>query len=335
MLKPRLKNRKNKALLLLALCFLSACGPDKEAELPALCRLETYAFDGARDLASRIGPAPDNILNYYRQSDGRADYAAYAPSGPEKALALEYLRLLPPVYEKVFRERCIGIYFMSGFMGNGATSWVIGAGDQVYFYIVLNPASLKAGLSATLTERERSCFIPVPGWEISVDAGKKYRGLLYALFHEGTHGLDYAAGITPYTDEGMPAKYFPPVPVAGKFFYSAWDSYSRPNRAFDFPGRDRITFYGLGGGPKLRADEAPALYAGLAGTGFASLYGARSWAEDLAELETFGLITGKLGQPYVITLRSPSRKYIFRPMDGQAGVRAKEALAFLDEVRSE
>ena len=93
-----------------------------------------------------------------------------------------------------------------------------------------------------------------------------------------------------------------------------------------------IRIYGFGGGPKLRTDEAPAVYAGLAGAGFVSLYGARSWAEDLAELETFAVITGKLGQPYVIRVKSPSKNYIFKPMSGQAGVRAKEALAFMDEL---
>lgn len=332
MLKPRSKKKTNRALLAAALCLLAACGPGKKPELPELCRLETYAFNGASDLKSRIGPAPKNILDYFRKADDRPDYAPYAPSGPDKALVLEYLRLLPPVYELVFRERCAGIYFVSGFMGNGVTSWVIGPGDNVYFYIVLNPASLKADLSAALTERERSCFIPAPGWEISVDAGKKYRGLLYALFHEGTHGLDYAAGITPHVDEDMPARYYPAVPVSEKFFYGAWVSYSKPDSAFDFPGRDRLTFYGLGGGPKLRAEEAPAVYAGLAGTGFASLYGARSWAEDLAELETFGLLTGKLGQPYSIKLRTPSKRYVYKPLDGQAGARANEAQAFLDEL---
>ena len=330
---PSKKQKKNSALLLV--CLLAACGHGGKPALPEICRLETYAFNGASALKSRIGPAPDNILNYFRLADKRADYAAYPPSGPDKALVLAYLRLLPPVYERVFRERCVGIYFVSGFAGNGVTSWVIGPGNNVYFYIVLNPASLGADLSATLTERERSCFIPAPGWDVTVNAGKKYRGLLYALFHEGTHGLDYAAGITPYVDDGMPAQYFPLVPASEKFFYRSWEAYSRPESASDFPGRDRISFYGLGGGPKLRADEARALYSGLGGTGFASLYGARSWAEDLAELETFGLITGKLSQPYIITLKTPAKKYIFRPMSGQAGARAKEALGFLETLWSE
>ena len=318
------------ALVLLA--ALAGCAPAKKEELPTLSRLETYAFSAASPLADRIAPVPPKLLEYFAQTDNRPDYAAYTPSARDRELVMAYLRLLPPAYERIFKQRCVGVYFVSNLLGNGVTSWVIGPGGDVYFYIILNPAALTAGLSETLSERERSCFSPVTGWEVRVNAGRKYKGLLYALFHEGTHGLDYAAGLTPYTDDTMPARYFPASPVSGAYFFSDWASYSEPVKASDFPGRDRITFYGFGGGPKLRADEAPALYAGLERSGFVSLYGSRSWAEDLAESLTFGLLTAKLGQPYVITVKSPAETKTFRPMAGQAGKRAGEALGFLDKI---
>lgn len=325
------KNRTRfKTALLLA--ALAGCSPAPKEELPALCRLESYAFSAAAPLADRITLPPAELVESFAQVDGRTDYSAYKPSGADKKLVLEYLRLLPPAYEQTFRRKCVGLYFVSNFIGNGVTNWVIGPGGEVYFYIILNPASLKANLSETLTERERSCFLPVPGWEVRVEAGRKYRGLLYALFHEGTHGLDYAAGITPYTDDTMPARYFPASPVSKDFFSASWAAYSMPAAAADFPGRDRITFYGLGGGPRLRADEAPALYEALPRGGFVSLYGAKSWAEDLAELATFGLITGKLNQPCLVAVKSPSGTKTFRPMAGHAGKRAKEALGFLEKI---
>ena len=324
------RNLNKTALVLLA--ALAGCAPAKKTELPELSRLETYAFSAASPLVDRVAPVPAKLLEYFSQTDNRPDYAAYAPSAREKKLVMEYLRLLPPAYERIFRQKCIGVYFISDLLGNGVTSWVIGPGNEIYFYIILNPASLKAGLSETLTARERSCFTPVPGWELRVDAGRKYKGLLYALFHEGTHGLDYAAGITPFTDDTMPSRYRPETSVADIFFYADWDSYSKPVKASDFPGRDKVTFYGFGGGPKLRADEAPVLYEGLSRSGFVSLYGARSWAEDLAESLTFGLLTGKLGQPYAITVKSPAGTKTFSPMAGYAGKRAGEALGFLDKI---
>ncbi len=317
--------------LALFLAVLPGCSGKKETP-PDIPRLENYSFNAASTLESRVGLVPTSLLKFFSRADGRADYAAYGPSDKEKALVMEYLRLLPPVYEKVFTERCIGIYFVSNFLGNGITSWVIGPGGKVYFYILLNPVSFKATLSETLTARERSCFIPAAGWDVSVDAGKKYKGMLYSLFHEGTHGLDYARGITPYTDDAMPEPYRPRGAVSGNFFLKTWEGYSKPLKAADFPGRDRLIFYGFGGGPKLPIAEAPAVYKGLAGSDFVSLYGARSWAEDIAELATFNYITGRLGQPYVIELSGPPGKHSLRPMQSRAGKRSAEAAGFLEKL---
>jgi len=317
----------------LALAFAALAGcRSKEAGLENISRLEDYSFDAGSALESRVARPSDGMLAYISQADGRKDYAAYDPSAADKALVMDYLRLLPKAYEKVFKERCIGVYFVSNLQGNGFTSWVLGPGGKIYFYIILNPASLKAGLSETLTERERSCFIPEPGWSVSVDAGKKYKGLLYALFHEGTHGLDYAMELTPYTDNTMPQLYRPLVPVSGSFFRKTWEDYSKPLAASDFPGRNKLTFYGFGGGPKLPISKAPALYKSLTQGDFASLYGARSWSEDFAELITFQVLTAKLGQPYVITIAGPGGKLAFQPMRGKAGKRAAEAEEFVEKL---
>lgn len=318
------------AALGLALLF-HACGPKEAAPAPRYL-LATYGFSAASPLEARFKAPPEDVLEYFRREDGRPDYAAYLPSPAERGLVLEYLALLPPVYGEVFKARCAGIFFVKGFTGNGVTDWIIGP-DGVYFYVLLNPDAFSRDLSATLTERERSCFKPAAGWELEVEAGHKYRGLLYALAHEAAHGLDYAAGVSPYTDEGMPARYRPAKGLADGFFRETWESYSVPRPAHDFPGRDRITFYGLGGGPKLDVSEAPELYGGLGRSGFASLYGARTWAEDLAELETFRTIAHDLGQPYRITARRGASVYSLRPMDGPAAARSAALRRAVERVR--
>ena len=182
--------------VIFALLLAAGQGCARKPALPLLpfSRLEYYSFDPASPLEDRITVITAGLLENYRAWDQRPDYTAYVPTASDKALLIKYLELLPPVYERVFKARCAGIDFISGFMGNGVTNWVIGPGGKVYFHITLNPASLKAGLSETLTKRERSCFKPRAGWDVSVDAGQGYKGLLYALFHEGTHGLDFAGG---------------------------------------------------------------------------------------------------------------------------------------------
>lgn len=318
---------KKSNLLLLALAFAAGCS--SRPELPA--DLEAYSFDASASVEARLAVMPDALLAFHRHEDDMPAYTPYQPSQADKALVLEYLRLLPPVYEKVFRQRCLGIYFMNGLIGNGVTNW-IHTGEKTYFYIILNPASLSAGLSETLTQRERSCFAPREGWDVRVDAGSKYKGLLYALIHEGTHGLDYTAGVTPFTDNTMPESFRPARPAAGEFFRARWVDYSAPRPEFDFSGRDKITFYGFGGGPLLDVSAAPGLYEGMLKRGFVSLYGARSWAESLADMATFAVLTRSLGQPYSITVVSPGKRVVLRPLEGSAGELAAEALSYLERI---
>jgi hypothetical protein len=318
--------------LLVPVLLAALCGCARAPELAEMARLESYAFAPASALESRIGAVPAPVLEFFRAEDQRPDYAAYLPSPGEKQLLLDYLALLPPEYEKVFKARCVGIYFIPGFIGNGVTNWVIGPENKVYFYIILNPAAFNSDLSETLTERERSCFRPEPGWDVTVSAGRKYKGLLYALAHEAAHGLDYAVGISPYTDDTMPEHFRPKQNLARNFFGGVWQDYRLPLPAADYPGRDKITFYGLGGGPKLDISGALPLYKALYAGQFVSLYGSRTWAEDLAELETFHFITERLRQPVRVRFVSPGGRYIMRPMDGKAADRAAVLRAFMEKI---
>ncbi|MDA8132942.1 MAG: hypothetical protein M0011_15680 [Elusimicrobia bacterium] len=290
--------------------FASPPPPEK-----TLTRAEYYRFDPASPLEDRIKPMPPELFAHYRDMDKDPAYAVYAPSAEDKALVKQYLSLLPDVYQKVLRERCLGIYFISNFKGNGITSWAEDKDGKIFFHLTLNPDSLKKGLSATLTERESSCFMPREGWSVKVDAGARYKGLLYALAHEASHGVDYVKGVTPWADNEMPASLRPAsLGKTAIFFKPFWRDFYVTEKDYDFPLRDKITFYGLNGGPRIGFEDAAALYENLTRGPFASLYGSTSWAEDFAELATFHLLTTKLGQPYRIILTGPGVSRVFEPM---------------------
>lgn len=327
-MKPALKA----ALLAALLGAVPGCGP-KAPGLPALNRLESYSFNPASLLETRIKLIPAPVLEFFRAFDSRPDYAGYAPSAADRALVLEYLRLLPPAYEKTFRQRCLGVYFVPDMVGYGLADWVAGPDGTIYFQLILNAAVLRESLSETLTSRERTCFIPRAGWSLRVDAGTGYKGLLYALAHEGGHGLDYAAGLTPYTDDMMPPAYRPRRPLSGGLFLRRWADYAKPRPEFSFPGRDQVTFYGFGGGPKLDIGGAADLYRGMMAAGFVSLYASKSWAETLADTATFGVLSG-LGLPYRITVAGPGgRKEVFEPMKGPAARQAAEVMELLGKIK--
>lgn len=320
--------------LCLVLLFGAACGKKQApAELPLMAQLEIYNYHPHARLEERIGPMPAKLLELYRLIDARPDYRSYTPSPAEKALFLEYLRLMPPAVERIFRQKCVGLYFVEGFTGNGMTSWVADEQGNVYFHMTLNPAAFRQTLSETLSERERSCFITERGWKISVDAGTKYKGLAYAVFHEAAHAADYMEGISPLVDTSFPERYRPAGRPDGGLFTGAWASYSKPFPRNEFFGRGNLTFYGFDRGPKIPFLDAGGVYQGLAGSPFISLYGSKSWAEDLAELTAYGLITGKLGQPYKILISGPGGvKMVAEPMKGAAAKRAAAALALLEKL---
>lgn len=325
----------SKALTLALLLPLAAAGCSRRAQpLDVITDLRSYRFDPGSRLEDRIAPMPEEVLEAYRQADGMPGYKAYEPAAAEKALLLSYLRLMPAPVERLFREKCVGIFFIDGLKGNGITNWVGGPGPgEIYFFVALSRDSLERSLSETLTGRERSCFIPEKGFDIAVDAGRKYRGLAYALFHEAAHAVDYVAGITPFVEPGLPKDYSPSARPDGGLFTGVWQDYDRPLPKNEFPRRGEITFYGFGDGPKIPAFEAGGMHARLEKGPFISLYGAKSWAEDLAELTAFGLIAGRLGQPYRVTVSAPGAKPgVFEPMKGEAGRRAAAALALLEKL---
>lgn len=324
----------SRALALALLLPLAAAGCSKRAQyLDVVTDLKNYQFDPASRLEDRVGPMPAKVLDVYRQADGMPGYRAYEPAPAEKALLLSYLRLMPAPVERVFREKCVGIYFIDGLKGNGITNWIGGRPGEIYFFVALSRDSLKKTLSETLTERERSCFLPEKGFDVAVDAGRKYRGLAYALFHEAAHAADYVSGVTPFVEPGLPKEYSPLARPDGGLFTGVWQAYDKPFPKDDFFQRDKITFYGFGGGPKLPMTDAGGVQMLLEKSPFVSLYGAKSWAEDLAELTAFGLIAGRLGQPYRVTVSAPGgRKLEFYPMKGAASRRAAAALALLEAL---
>ncbi len=294
---------------------------------------EHFSFEISLPLSERIKPMPESLLRLYRQMDNRPDYEAYKLSAVDKSLVLEYLSFLPSIYQKVFRDNCVGIYFIEGFIGNGIASWVAGRDNKVYFHITLNPASLKDSLSKTLTERDRSCFIPAQGKNITIDAGTKYKGLAYALFHEATHAVDYVKGVTPFVERNLPKKYWPKRNIKENIFFNFWKDYDLPLKEKDYVGRTKITFYTLDNGPKLKMKEASVIYKGLARSSFISLYGSKNWAEDLAEMATFQMITAKLGQPYIVTLSGFAKEdIVYKPMSSNRGKRAAEIMKILESI---
>lgn len=236
------------------------------------------------------------------------------------------LRLLPSKYQAVLKERLIGIYFIKNWIGSGAADYVLGPEEQVYTILVINPETLKRNASDWSTYRELTCFSDEKSQELTVriECGTVYSGLTLLLLHETSHIVDYIEHRTPYVEDNMRVLKLavPETP----FSSTVWKDYYNPKEPYDFPQRPRITFYGVGGGPRLSLSDAGAIYRSLSRTPFVSLYGSRNWAEDFAEYCAWYFFTKKLHQPYRIdVVASGQVVYSYEPMD--AAQVAERALA--------
>ena len=276
----------------------------KIASTPAM-NLKSYRFDPDTPIADRIGPAPAFVLKYLGETDGRDDYKAYDPTDADVALSLEYLDLLPAWFDKMLKERLVGVYFVENLVGAAFTEFVLDKDDTVYAFIAINPATLRQGISEWMTAREKSCFSGAASGagalEVFVDCGAKYKALLYVLVHECGHVADYVYHYTPYTDLaiyelGLGVKATP-------FVGNIWAEYAKPEARADFAGRTDLTFYGRSGGPKAPLANAGGLYLALSNSPFPSLYAAQNWAEDFAECFTWYFFTDRLGQKYQVGIR--------------------------------
>jgi hypothetical protein len=275
---------------------------ERVAATPAM-NLKNYKFDPASSIADRIQPAPAFVLKHLEEMDGRDDYAAYTPTDAEKQLVLQYLDLLPAWFDAMLKERLVGIYFIDNYVGSGMTEFVLDKADKIHAFIAINPATLAQGMSEWMTAREASCFSGAAAGAagVFVDCGTAYKALLYVLAHECGHVADYVYHYTPYVEPTIEELGLG-VPKT-TFIENVWADYAKPEERADFPGRTDVTFYGLGGGPKIPVANAGDLYLKLSNSPFPSLYAAENWAEDFAECFTWYFFTTRLGQRYQLGIK--------------------------------
>ena len=325
------------AALACAAAFFSACliAPSAHDEFlslkkPPSRRLSSYAFNPASSLVSRVTPVPRFLLDDIRKLDGRDDYAAYAPSAAEMKTLTEYLALVPPRHRKVMRERLIGIYFISPFMGGGLADWVMDDAGKVYAVLVINPDVFRRSLSDWLTYREQSCFRDDgSGVKVRVDAGRRFNGLMYLLLHEAAHIVDYVENHTPFVEPVLET-------VTGRGAMDSahargvWEEYGKPLATSGFSMRGNVTFYGLSGGPKIPAAGASELYRELSASPFATLYGSQSWAEDFADTFMAYHLAKKLREPFVVSVEKEGRTlFRYSPLESP---RVKARLGYLEKL---
>jgi len=272
----------------------------------------------SKPLIERVQPVSENLLSYLKALDNMPSYANYTPSPSEMKEISNYIEMLPPLHQKIMKERMLGIYFVDTFMGGGMTDIAADEAGKEYFYIIFNPATLKSPFGKWVSQKDMTCFIPDnSGYTVEIETGTGYNGFFYILLHEVTHGIDYVENITPYADDFQwkMMVFFSKMPKQmTPFVTGIWDGLKLPLPDNDYQMRKQVSVYGWGG-PNIKLAKAEKLYRNFSASPFVTLYGSTSWAEDLAEFATYYHITQVLGKPYVITVKSNGNPvFVYEPM---------------------
>jgi hypothetical protein len=306
----RIKRRQMLAWLaaftiLLALA-LAGCGKWQSADAAAIDAkkklLGQLRANLGMPLSQRIQAIPLNLLESTRAHDrsigidNASAYAARTPSEAERALVMQYIDLLPPAVQRIFRAKLLAIYLVDGFAGAGLTDWVIDGDGESYYYLIFNSALLEQPLDAWLSYKDNSVFDDASMHPaIRVRSQTPYKALLYGLLHEGAHVADYELGLTPYV-EPLHRKLSKRLPHANAFSGAVWAEHGRPLGQFDFPHRADMNVYRIFTRKALvPRSELPAMYERLRASPFVSFYSASTWNEHLADFLTYHHIEHKLG----------------------------------------
>ena len=287
------------ALLILLSCPFSA----RAAEPPDSKVLKSYDFDDSIPLP-RLRPMPPWMLQKWMDLD-EMPYEAYTPTSREAKILDAAFAVLPAPMKKVLSERVIAVYLVKGLKGNGITEWVMDSSSRTYAYMILNPAGFGQTLSELMTERDLTLFRGPA--DLKVEAGD-LPGIYYTVAHESTHAFDFVRDVTPYTEPAIYEARHPGSKAAAH--WDVWSEYAKPRPEADYPLRTKLRFYGFGAA-ELDASQEAELCSQWAGTPFASFYGSRSWAEDLAELFVLRHLTQDLHQP----LRRSCGGKVYSPWD--------------------
>lgn len=267
--------------------------------VPLVRSIRSFPFDPDTPLESRIQAPTPEIVEIFERSRQAAP-PNHILTDDERRKVSAAFEALPPVHRQILRKHLRAMMFVDGLTGSAITT-TINLGDaNPLFDIAIQATVLHQTASEWLTEKERTVFSVVNSpLSVSIEAGQR-DAITYLLLHEATHAVDLDLHLADF-------------PRPTPFTEQVWAEQSVPVPAYRDPLREQARFYTSS--PALSIDKAQAVYEALRRTPFASLYGARNRADDLAEYVAIYHWTQMLDQPYRIVIRSEGKSvFVYEPM---------------------
>ena len=260
--------------------------------------------DATSPLASRVGETDPSVLKMFADA-GMPTPKAHVLTDTERESLARAFTTLPPVHQRVLRERLRRISFLDGMPNTALTSIVDPDAAVPVYDLTIRAGVLRESVSEFLTSKERTCFdFAGSARTVVVEAGT-LEAIVYVLLHEATHMVDSALGLTPV--EGGRAASAPPLTTG------VWTNRLTIASPYADPLLAGLAY--RRGGRAVPVAEAHKVYGALQRTPFASLYGSSNWHDDVAELAAWHHLTSRMGQPYRIVVREGGQDVlVYEPM---------------------
>lgn len=272
---------------------------------------QKYGLDPSNPLTARVTQTPEDVLKKFR--DAGMSPTEHVLTDAERKKIDSAFTLLPPLHQRVLKERLKSISFLDNMPNTALTSSLNYAEKYNLYHITFRAGILNETVSQWLTWKENTCFDTAHSpLHIHVNGGQ-LNALVYVLLHETTHVVDGSLGIAGKREGKLLDTSNAPDFAAG-----IWEEKSL--NVLLPPLRDtlllQITYRT---GKRLPIDSAIALYHALQQKPFVSLYGSCARSEDLAEYVTVYNLTHMLKQPFTIVVTKDKKK-IFEYAPMQSGI---------------
>lgn len=286
-----------------SIVLILAAAPAAHAQMPT--PKTSVHIDPASPLDSRVGETDPSVLKMFADA-GMPAVIAHVLTEAERNSLSRAFTALPPVHQRVLRERLRRISFLDGMPNTALTSTVDPDAATPVYDLTIRAGVLRESVSEFLTNKERTCFdFSGSTRTVAVEAGT-LEAVVYVLLHEATHVVDRALGLTPVESRT-------PAADADLLTTGVWTDRLTVASAYANPLLDGLV-YRRGGRP-IPVSDAHNVYGGLQRTPFVSLYASSNWHDDVAELVAWHHLTSRMGQPYRIVVRERDQEVlVYEPM---------------------
>ena len=272
---------------------------------------QKYGLDPINPFTARVTQTPEDVLKKFREA-GMSPTEHVLTDEERKKIATAFA-LLPPLHQRVLKERLKSISFLDNMPNTALTSSFNYDEKYNLYHITFRAAILNETVSQWLTWKENTCFDSAHSpLSVHVEGGQM-NALVYVLLHETTHVVDGSLGIAGKREGKLLDPSTAPDFASGIWEEKGWNVLLPQLRDTLL---QQIIYRT---GKRQPIDSAIAVYHALQKKPFVSLYGSCARSEDLAEYVTVYHLTHILKQPFTIVVTKDNKKvFEYAPM--QSGI---------------